>query len=297
MAAETALRIATVAVLALLLGSVLAALRLRRGAPGEVLLGLWEHLEELRRRLLAIAGTLLAATTLALTFRVGLWHGALLGRAWTVPYPEPSLYDTVSSQLFRAAARHLVPPGVQLIVTTPMDGFMAQFYVALGLGIAVAVPVALHQLGRFFGPALREREKRLLALALVPATALFLLGAGFCYALVLPATLSALYQFSAPLGAASLLQVGDLATFVLNFLVGFGIAFQTPLVMVVLSRVGLVRPAVYWRYWRHATIVIVIVAGVLTPDPTVVSQLMLAVPLVGLYLVGAAVASRTARKA
>src|SRR5439155_18304919 len=100
--------------------------------------------------------------------------------------PVPEFYDTAAAQLFRVAATHLVPPGVELVVTTPMDGFAAQFSIALGLGIALAVPVALYQAGRFAGPALRPRERRLLALALVPAMLLFLLGALFGYAVVLP---------------------------------------------------------------------------------------------------------------
>ncbi|MEA3203597.1 MAG: sec-independent protein translocase protein TatC, partial [Thermoplasmata archaeon] len=258
MAAGTALRFATVAVLALLLGGVLAALRLRRGrGAGEARLGLWQHLEELRRRILAVAGTLLGGTVLALTVRVGAWRG------W--PVPVPALYDTVAAQLFRAMAAHLVPPGVRLVVTSPVDGFQAQFEVALAFGVALTVPVALYQLGRFFGPALRAHERRLLALALLPATALFLLGAAFGYAIVLPVTLAALYQFPGTLGAESLLQVGELSSFVLGFVLAFGAAFQAPLVMVVLSRVGLVRPRTYWRFWRHATLAIVIAAGILTP--------------------------------
>jgi sec-independent protein translocase protein TatC len=283
MGTATALRIATVAVLALLLGGIVAALRLRRpGGEGDVPRGIWDHVEELRRRLLGVAGTFVAGLVVALTVRVGAWRG------WPVPVPD--LYDTLSAQIFRAAAQHLVPPGVQLIVTTPMDGFMAQFYLAVGFGVAWALPVALYQAARFFGPALRERERRFLALALVPATLLFLLGALFGYLLVLPVTFSALYQFSDALGARGLLTVADFSSFTLSFLVGFGLAFQTPLVMAALSRVGLVAPRTYVRFWRHAVVAILIVAMVVTPDPTILSQLMLAIPLIALYGLGVLVA-------
>ncbi|HUR63444.1 MAG TPA: twin-arginine translocase subunit TatC [Candidatus Thermoplasmatota archaeon] len=291
MAAETALRAATVAVLALLLLGVLAALWLRRGRRerGEARLGLWEHVEELRRRLLVVAAALVAGLALAMTTRLAAWHG--------IPYPVPEFYDTVAAQLFRAAAAHLVPPGVQLIVTSPMDGFSAQFSVALGVGAALALPVLLYQAGRFVAPALRARERRLLALALLPATLLFLLGALFGYVVVLPFTLAALYQFSGALGASGLLSVQDFASFTLSFLLGFGLAFQTPLVMAALSRVGLVAPRAYWRRARHAAVIILVVAMVVTPDPTIVSQLMLAVPMLALYVVGAVAAAWVAPNA
>jgi sec-independent protein translocase protein TatC len=289
-AAETALRIATVAVLALVLAGVVVALRLRR--PVRVArLGIWQHVEELRRRLLVVAGVLMAGLVVALAVHVRLWHGAVLGVAATLPVPSLALYDTLSAQVFRAAAAHLVPPGVQLIVTSPMDGFAAQFSVALGLAIVAALPVALYEMGCFVAPALRPRERRLLALAVVPAMLLFLLGALFGYLVVLPFTLSALYEFSGALGARGLLTVQDFASFTLSFLVGFGLAFQTPLAMAALSRIGLVPPRAYWRKARHAVIAILIVAMVVTPDPTIISQLMLAVPMVLLYVLGALAAA------
>ncbi len=291
MAPGTTVRIVTVAVLALLLAAVVAAIALarRRQPQGDAQASFLAHVAELRRRLLVIIGTLVGGTVLALTFRVGAWHG------W--PVPMPALYDNAAAQVFSAAAAHLVPPGVQLVVTSPMDGFMAQFYWAFGLGIALAIPVALHQMGHFFGPALRPRERRLLAIAIVPACLLFIAGAAFGFYWVLPLTFAALYEFSDALGAANLLQVADFSSFTLSFLVGFGLGFQTPLVMAVLTRVGLVPARVYWTYWRHAMVVILIVAMVLTPDPTIVSQLMLAVPLAFLYIIGAAVASRAQRAA
>ncbi|HUR60874.1 MAG TPA: twin-arginine translocase subunit TatC [Candidatus Thermoplasmatota archaeon] len=295
MAAETALRIATVAVLGVLLASVVAALRLRRSS-GEVRLGVLQHVEELRRRLLVVAAALVAGLVLALTTRLWGWHVAFGGIAWVVPLPVPEFYDTVSAQLFRAAAAHLVPPGVELIVTSPMDGFAAQFNVALGIAITLALPVALYQLGRFLAPALRPPERRMLAWGLVPATLLFLLGALFAYVVVLPFTLATLYQFSGALGARGLLSVQDFASFTLGFLVGFGLAFQTPLVMAALSRAGLVAPRAYWGKARHAIVVILIVAMVVTPDPTIVSQLMLAVPMVLLYVLGAFAAAWVAPK-
>jgi sec-independent protein translocase protein TatC len=281
MASPWLLRGVTLAVLALLLLALALALLRRRPALEEG--RLLEHVEELRRRLLVVVGVLVAGTFAALTVRIEE-HGG-----W--PVPVLGIYDTLASQLFRAAADHLLPLGVQLIVTGPADGFVAQFSIALGIGIALAIPVAMDQLARFLAPALRPSERTLLAWAVVPAVVLFLLGAAFGFFVLLPITFEALYRFSDALGAATYLTVSDFATFTLAFLAGCGLAFEMPLVMGLLSRVGLVSPAAYWSKWRHAVVAILVVAMVVTPDPTIVSQVLLALPLIALYVLGAALAT------
>jgi sec-independent protein translocase protein TatC len=285
-AASGLVRGISVLVLAVLL-SALAATLARRRPPLET--GpLWAHVEELRRRLLAVVSVLVGGTLAALTLRIEERSG------W--PVPVPALYDTVASQLFLAARDALLPSQVQLIVTGPADGFVAQFALGLGVGIAFAVPVAMHQLGRFLGPALSRSERRLLALAIVPAAGLFLLGAWFGFALLLPMTFEALYRFSDALGATPFLTVADFATFTLTFLAGCGLAFEMPLVMALLARVGVVRPATFWSGWRYAVVAILVLAMVLTPDPTIVSQVLLALPLILLYVLGAALATWVAPK-
>lgn len=285
MAASWLLRGGTLAVLALL-GLALALALLRRG-PGLERGRLLDHVEELRRRLLVVAGVLLAGTVAALTIRLEEHRG------W--PVPRLGFYDTLASQLFRAASDVLLPPDVQLITTGPADAFVAQFSIALGIGIAFAIPVAMDQLARFLSPALRPSERRLLGWAIVPAVVLFLLGAAFGFLVLLPITFEALYRFSEALDAASYLTVADFATFTLAFLAGCGLAFEMPLVMGLLSRVGLVSPRSWWSKWRHAVVAILVVAMVVTPDPTIVSQVLLAVPLILLYVLGATLATWAAK--
>ena len=285
-AASGLVRGITLAVLALLAAALVLALLRRRPAleRGPLL----EHVEELRRRLLVVAGALLGGTMLALTVRIDVRGG------W--PVPEFGVYDTLASQLFTAAADALLPAGVQLITTGPADGFVAQFAIGLGLGIALAIPVAMDQMARFLAPALRPQERRWMAAAVLPSALLFLLGAAFGFAVLLPATFEALFRFSAALEAETLLTVADFATFTLAFLAGCGLAFEMPLVMTLLTRVGLVRPATYWRGWRYAVILILVLAMAITPDPTIVSQLLLAVPLILLYVLGAGLATWVDRR-
>lgn len=276
-----ALRVAAVAAVALLLialGVALAASSRRRTGTMTLL----DHVADLRRRILISVAAILAGVLLSLS--IGLdWAGG-----W--PVPRFALYDSVASQLFRAVAADLVPANVQLVVTTPMDGFSAQFAWSLALGILLGMPIILWQLGGFFAPALQPRESRILRFAVIPSVLLFAAGALFAYLAVVPAALEALYGFSDALGAAPLLEVGSFSTFVLGFLVGFGFAFQTPVVMVALSRTGLVSPKTWRKGWKQATVILLVAAGMLTPDPTVVSQLLLAGPLLALYALGALLA-------
>jgi sec-independent protein translocase protein TatC len=277
--------------LLLLLGGLAACLVVARRTPSTTVgrLPFWGHLEELRRRIVASLAAWLAASAFAFSFGASRWHG--------VPVPRPSMYDSLAAQTFRALADHLVPPGVELVVTRPMDAFMAEFGLALGLGFVLSLPLVLQQLGGFLTPALRPRERRFLRRLLAPLVLLFLAGCAFALLVVLPFTLEALYDFASPIGARPLLGVTTLAGFSLAFCLAFGVAFQTPLAMVGLARSGVVEPRTYVRYWRHAVVAIVVLSAFLTPDPTLVSQVMMAGPLCALYALGIAWSAASVRRA
>lgn len=241
-----------------------------------------EHIEELRRRVLVVLAVWLAGSMVAFSFRYTTTSGG-------IPILEPALTDNLAAQLFHVVTRHLVPAGVTLVVTRPIDGFLAELYLALGIGFLIALPVLMVQAGRFLGPALRERERRALGKAFLPALLLFLAGIAFAWAFVLPFILETLYGYSAALGAQSLLQISDLVGFAVTMSLVFGLAFQTPLLMYLLARGGAVSSGSFLRKWRIAVVVIVIFSAVVT-DPTIVSQMLVAGPLIALYFIGVAAA-------
>ncbi|MHB8633825.1 MAG: twin-arginine translocase subunit TatC [Thermoplasmatota archaeon] len=238
----------------------------------------WGHIEELRRRLLWALLFATAGTLAALTFGVGRWNG------FWVPTLDPM--DNWAALLFGRAASDLLPPGVTLVAVRPMDGFAADFQVALGMGVVAALPVILWQVGAFLGPALRERERRVLAWLVAPSFLLFCVGAAFAYGVILPSAFTALYGFSTALHAQNLVTVEEFSSFVMGFLLAVGVSFQTPLVMYGLSRSGAVKAATLRGFWRHSIVGILVVAALITPDPTVVSQLLVAIPMGALFFVG-----------
>jgi sec-independent protein translocase protein TatC len=259
------------------------------GKPAE---RFFEHLAELQARIVppAVAFALLNV----LYFTTGL--RALDVAGWTVLAPTFGVDASVSSRAFDAFAERLVPEGVTLVALHPVDAVLAQVQTSLFLAFLTVLPLILYEVGAFVAPALEPRERRVV-LAVVPVlTGLFLVGALFGYLAMAPLMLTTLYGYAPALEATPLLGVGDLVSIALLLMLAFGLAFELPVAMYALARLGVVKPGTFLRYFRHAVLVIVILAGILTPDPSVVTQLLVAGPVTLLYLLGTGVAYVGARR-
>lgn len=264
--------------------NVAAALvvRVPRLRPGESA-RLLDHLRELQARLLSVV--LAVAVLVLLFFTLGVRR---VGTPWgfALPLPWPSDTMSVAALGFRALADAFVPPGVALVVTSPLDGVVSLIVVALALTAFAAAPIVAWHTALFLGPALERGEARAALVAVPLALALFLAGAAFGWVVIVPTIFATLYRYAGVLDATLFLTVDSLVSFSAVMLLVFGVAFELPVVMAALSRVGVVRPRTWATGWRHAVLAIVIVAAIVTPDPTVVSQLLVALPMLGLYVVG-----------
>lgn len=239
-----------------------------------------DHLSELQARLLPPAA--LFALLNVFYFASGL-------RAVDAfPYVLPTwgVDASISARAFDAVAERLVPPDVTLVVLRPADAVLAQVGMCLFLALATVLPLLVYEIGAFIAPGLEPRERAIAARVLPLVTGLFLLGALGGYLVAAPLMIRTLYSYAPGIGAAALLAVGELVSFSLLVILALAIAFELPVVMYVLARVGLVRARTFGRYVRHAILAIVVLAGLITPDPSVVSQLLLAVPIVALYAIG-----------
>ena len=241
-----------------------------------------DHLSELQARLLPPA--VLFALLNLFYFASGLRAVEIGG----VPFLAPTwgAEASVAARAFDALAERLVPPDVTLVVLRPADAVLAQVGMCLFLAFVTVLPLLVYEIGAFIGPGLEEREQRVALRVLPLVTGLFLAGALLAYLVMAPLMIRTLYAYAPGIGAAPLLAAGDLVGFALLVILTLGIAFELPVVMYVLARLGVVRAATFRRYVRHAILLIVVAAGLITPDPSVVSQLLLAVPVVALYLVG-----------
>lgn len=272
--------------LAVLVGTMLWH-RVRPPLAGREPQKLADHLVELQARLLPPA-VLFGALNLFF-FTSGLRHVEVGG----IPLVAPTwgADASVATRAFDALAERLVPAGVQLVVLRPADAVLAQVGMGLFLSLAVVLPLLVYEVGAFLGPGLEPRERRVAMRVLPLVTGLFLTGALVGYLVMTPLMIRTLYAFAPGIGAAPLLAVGELVSFALLIVLALAVAFELPVAMYVMARLGVVRAKTFGKYVRHAVLVIVIAAGLITPDPSVVSQLLLAVPIVALYLLGIAAAS------
>jgi len=261
--------------------------------PDEARMSFWEHIEELRDRLKVVIFTVLVLFVVFMTFGVGT---VTLGGS-TVPMLVPAIgTDPVSSQVFLALVALLKPSWVQLAAAHPWDGVLVQVETAVFLAAVVGSPVIVYEGMRFIGPALKPSEKRLLARMVVPISAFFFSGVLLDLLILLPWTINFLYQAQRGLGISLyILFVGDFVSFVLIHVFAFGVAFELPMVMYGLTAVGITRAATWTKHWRIVVAGIWFIAGMITPDPSGVTMIIVGLILTGLYLLGV-LASRWADK-
>lgn len=267
--------------LLVLLGT-LAYHRVRPPLGGKAPERFLDHLAELQARLLppGVLFALLNVFYFAMGLRVASWRGVELLA------PTFGVDGSIATRAFDAFAERLVPEGVSLVVLRPVDAVLAQVGVSLFLALVTVLPLLVYELAVFIGPALMPREQRALLRTLPVVTLLFLAGALAGYLLMAPLMIRTLYGYAPALGADALLGVGDLVAFALLVVLSFAFAFELPVAMYALSRLGIVKAGTFGKYLRHAIVVIVVAAGILTPDPSVISQLLVAVPITLLYVVG-----------
>jgi len=177
-----------------------------------------------------------------------------------------------------------LPAGGQLIAVEVASPFFAPVKLAFFVALVLAMPWLLYQAWAFVAPGLYRRERRLALPLLASALALFYAGCAFAYFLVLPAVFSFLHAVT-PEGVAMMTDINAYLDFVLVVFLAFGLSFELPVALVILALLGWVTPA-QLREWRgYAIVGIFVIAALITP-PDVISQLMLAVPMVALYEAG-----------
>jgi len=251
----------------------------------------FEHLEELRQRLRIVIVVVIILFVLNLTTSIG---PVPIGST-QVPMLLPALGPTspnIATQFFLAMKNFLVPARVGPVPLNfsfkePWDAYVVMFKVAFFLAAVTASPLIVYQVGRFVGPALKPTERRLIIRVTAPVLLLFLSGVALCFVVILPFTFNLLFSVQNLLGANLLILYGDsFIDFVLLFTLAFGLAFQLPVLMYGLTALGIL-PANFWKkYWRFATIAIVVFGAIITPDGSGITMFLVALPMLALYAGG-----------
>ena len=195
-------------------------------------------------------------------------------------YPSPSvLYDMLAQPL----VEHL-PKGATLIATNPISPFMVPIKVTMLAAFMLALPVVLYQVWGFVAPGLYSHEKKLVLPLIMSSTLLFFSGVAFCYFFVFGKVFAFIQSF-APKSITAAPDIEAYLSFVLNMFLAFGAAFEVPVVLVILARMGIVTVAKFKEFRSYFIVIAFVIAAVVTP-PDVVSQLALAIPMCILYEVG-----------
>lgn len=179
----------------------------------------------------------------------------------------------------------LPPQFKNLTFISPTEPFFTTMQVALMGSLFISMPVILYNVWQFIAPGLKVREKKITFLFVMFGTFFFLLGGLFCYFLVLPLGLKFLLMFGSNYWKMEV-TIGLYLSFVVQMILGFAFAFQTPLILVMLTKFGVVNTVKMRLYRKWAFLGSFVVAAILTPSPDVLSQTLLALPLYGLYELG-----------
>ena len=234
----------------------------------------FDHLEELRSRIIkALVGVVIGAII------VGIFS------------------DFLITDVLLKLARNTNPP-LNIINLKPYGQLSLYFEVIIIGGLIFGFPVIIYQFWKFLEPALRLNERKYVSGSIIATIFCFIAGVVFIYFVLLPVALN----FFAGFGSTAInnqIAVDEYLSFILTMMLTGGVVFELPVISFFLGKTGILKPSFMKKYRRHAIVVILIIAGVVTPGPDVASQLLLGVPLILLYEISIYVniiATRTTKK-
>ncbi|EAX48159.1 Sec-independent protein translocase, TatC subunit [Thermosinus carboxydivorans Nor1] len=227
-------------------------------------MSLIDHLEELRRRLIISLAAVAAGSIVCYFYAQELVH-------------------------------YITAPAGKLYYMNPAEAFFTYLKVSFFAGFLLALPVVLYQMWAFVVPALTKRERQA-SLILVPASlALFFLGLAFSYFLVLPAGVKFFIGFATE-DLQPMFSIGQYLSFVISFLLPFGVIFELPLLIFIMAKFGLISSAYLVAKRKIMLVMAFVVGAVISPTPDVFSQTMVAIPLLLLYEISILVVKYILRK-
>lgn len=214
------------------------------------------HIQTVKKRLIIIGTTILVSLMIAFTFSADMV--AWLNR----PFPN------------------------QLVFYGPTEALFASIKVSFLAAVVVSLPVVFYQFWKFVEPALLPKEQRWGIPLFLLAGVLFTLGLIFCNLVILPLVIDFFVSFGMDRDITPQLSVGTYIDFNVKFLLTFGCAFELPLLLTILARVGVVSAPLLAKYRKHAILSSLIISAIITPDATLFTMMLMAVPLMVLYEIG-----------
>jgi sec-independent protein translocase protein TatC len=239
--------------------------------PAEEKMPFTDHLQELRTRLM----------------RVLVVVGIGCALCW---YFKEQLFQIITRPLFQ-----VLPQNSHMIYTGLPEAFFNYMKISFFASLFLTSPYILYQLWKFVSPGLYKSEKKYVIPFLVSSTILFIGGILFGYYLALPPAFEFFIEFSSDF-LKPMVSLREYLSFSLQLLLAFGISFELPVILFFLAKIGVVSSKTLAKHRRYAILVIFIAAAILTPSPDAFSQIIMAIPLLGLYEIGIFVAKFAEKK-
>jgi sec-independent protein translocase protein TatC len=222
-----------------------------------------DHLEELRKRII--------------NSLIGV--GVALGLSWWS-----------ADYLFRLVSRPIVAAGVQLNMTKPTEGFNLELKLAILAAVFLAAPYILAQVWLFISPGLYKHERRYALPFIIFSSLLFVTGGLFGYFVAFPFAVTFLIGWGKNMGLTTIISATEYFDLFVMVELGLGVVFEIPALIFILSRIGLVSAGFLLRNTRYAILIAFIIAAIITPTTDIPNMLIMAVPMILLYLLGVVVA-------
>lgn len=230
-------------------------------SEAETRMSFFDHLEELRKRLIRGVIAIFVAFLVCLAFSEHLFS------FWAAPVIK------------------LLPKDSTLVFTGLPDPFFVYLKVDLVTAVFVALPVVLYQVWLFIAPGLLEKERKLAVPFVFAATLLFFLGAAFAYFIVFPAAFQFFLGYSTP-ELKPMIAIREYVSLVMLLMLSFGLVFETPIIIVFLGLLGVVDSAFLKKGRRYFVVIAFIIGAILTPTPDVINQSLMAIPMLLFYETG-----------
>ncbi len=254
----------------------------------------FDHLEELRWHIIRSLASIVIFTVAAWIFREEIFGIVIMG---------PTKVDFYTNQLLCKIAAET---GMTSLCMQKADFILqsrevsGQFMMALTqsiiVGLLFAFPYAFFEIWRFVTPGLKNKELKAARGAVFWVSLLFFLGVAFGYFVVAPMAINFLANFKLDPSIQNQFDINDYISLLSMLTLACGLTFQLPMIAYVLSQVGILTPSFMREYRKHALVVILIIAALITPSPDMISQMLVAVPLFGLYEISIGVSGRVLKR-
>lgn len=253
----------------------------------------WDHLDALRGHVFRSAIAIVAMGVLAFVNREIIFDQIILA---------PKSPDFITNQLLCRLGNLLNVPSLCLgdmelnIININISGqFTTHIYISFFAGMVVAAPYVIWEIWRFIKPALYETERRHSSGAVWSMSLLFILGVLFSYYLIVPLTLSFFGSYQVSNAISNQISLASYISTVVSVTFSLGVVFELPVFVYFLTKVGIITPEFLKRNRKYTLVILLIIAAVITP-PDIVSQILVTIPLYGLYELSILVSQRIARR-